>query len=66
MDIGCAYGEVSMHLARAMDAAVTAIELDPFMAEGAQARITAAGLSERITVRRETSAAALAALPSRI
>ena len=64
MDIGCAYGEVSMHLARAMDAAVTAVELDPVMAEGAQARITAAGLSERITVRRETSAAALAALPS--
>lgn len=64
MDIGCAYGEVSMHLARAMDAAVTAVELDPVMAEGAQARITAAGLSERITVRSETSAAALAALPS--
>lgn len=64
MDIGCAYGEVSMHLARAMDAAVTAVELDPFMAESAQARITAAGLSERITVHRETSAAALAALPS--
>lgn len=63
MDIGCAYGEVSMHLARAFDARVTAVELDPVMAEGAQARINAAGLSDRITVRRETSAAALAALP---
>jgi cyclopropane fatty-acyl-phospholipid synthase-like methyltransferase len=64
MDIGCAYGEVSIHLARAFDARVTAVELDPVMAEGAEARVTAAGLSERITVRRETSAAALAALPA--
>lgn len=64
MDIGCAYGEVSMHLARAFDARVTAVELDPVMAEGAEARIAAAGLSERISVRRETSAAALAALPA--
>lgn len=64
MDIGCAYGEVSIHLARAFDARVTAVELDPVMAEGAEARIAAAGLSERISVRRETSAAALAALPA--
>ena len=63
MDIGCAYGEVSIHLARAMDARVTAVELDPVMAEGAEARVQAAGLSERVAVRRETSAAALAALP---
>lgn len=63
MDIGCAYGEVSIRLARVFDARVTAVELDPVMAEGAQARITAAGLSDRISVRRETSAAALAALP---
>ncbi len=63
MDIGCAYGEVSIHLARAFDARVTAVELDPVMAEGAKARIAAAGLSDRITLRRETSAAALAALP---
>ncbi|MNQ75419.1 Demethylrebeccamycin-D-glucose O-methyltransferase [compost metagenome] len=63
MDIGCAYGEVSIHLARAFDARVTAVELDPVMAEGAEARIQAAGLTDRITVRRETSAAALAALP---
>ena len=64
MDIGCAYGEVSIHLARAFDAQVTAVELDPVMAEGAEARIQAAGLSDQITVRRETSAAALAALPA--
>ncbi len=63
MDIGCAYGEVSIHLARTFDAQVTAVELDPVMAEGAEARIQAAGLSEGIAVRRETSAAALAALP---
>lgn len=63
MDIGCAYGEVSIHLARAFDARVTAVELDPVMAEGAEARVQAAGLSDRISVRRETSAAALAALP---
>lgn len=63
MDIGCAYGEVSIRLARAFDARVTAVELDPVMAEGAEARIMAAGLSDRITLRRETSAAALAALP---
>jgi cyclopropane fatty-acyl-phospholipid synthase-like methyltransferase len=63
MDIGCAYGEVSIHLARAFDARVTAVELDPVMAEGAEARVQAAGLSERISVRSETSAAALAALP---
>ena len=63
MVIGCAYGEVSIHLARAFDARVTAVELDPVMAEGAEARIRAAGLSERIAVRRETSAAALTALP---
>ena len=62
MDIGCAYGEVSIRLARAFDARVTAVELDPVMAEGAEARIMAAGLSDRITLRRETSAAALAAL----
>ena len=64
MDIGCAYGEVSIHLARAFDARVTAVELDPVMAEGAEARIRATGLSERISVRRETSAAALATLPA--
>ena len=64
MDIGCAYGEVSIRLARAFDARVTAVELDPVMAEGADARIAAAGLSDRITLRRETSAAALAALPA--
>lgn len=64
MDIGCAYGEVSIHLARAFDARVTAVELDPVMAEGAEARIQAAGLSDQIAVRRETSAAALAALPA--
>jgi cyclopropane fatty-acyl-phospholipid synthase-like methyltransferase len=64
MDIGCAYGEVSIHLAGAFDARVTAVELDPVMAEGAEARIAAAGLSDRITLRRETSAAALKTLPS--
>lgn len=64
MDIGCAYGEVSMHLARVFEAQVTAVELDPVMAEGAEARIQAAGLSEQIAVRREPSAAALAALPA--
>lgn len=64
MDIGCAYGEVSMHLARTFEARVTAVELDPVMAEGAEARIRAAGLGDRITLRRETSAAALAALPA--
>jgi len=63
MDIGCAYGEVSIHLARAFDARVTAVELDPVMAEGAEARVQAVGLSDRISVRREPSAAALAALP---
>ncbi|HEY1072755.1 SAM-dependent methyltransferase [Brevundimonas sp.] len=64
MDIGCAYGEVSMRLARAFDARVTAVELDPVMAEGAEARIRATGLTDRINLRRETSAAALAALPA--
>lgn len=64
MDIGCAYGEVSIHLARAFDAQVTAVELDPVMAEGAEARIRAAGLMDRISLRREISAAALAALPT--
>jgi cyclopropane fatty-acyl-phospholipid synthase-like methyltransferase len=64
MDIGCAYGEVSIHLARAFDARVTAVELDPVMAAGAEERIQTAGLSGRIQVRRETSAAALAALPA--
>ncbi len=64
MDIGCAYGEVSIHLARTFDAQVTAVELDPVMAGGAEARIQAAGLSNLISIRRETSAAALAALPA--
>jgi len=63
MDIGCAYGEVSIHLARIFEAQVTAVELDPVMVEGAEARIQAAGLADQITVRSETSAAALAALP---
>lgn len=64
MDIGCAFGEVSIHLARTFGAQVTAVELDPIMAGGAEARIQAASLSDRINVRRETSAAALAALPA--
>ncbi|MNQ22190.1 cyclopropane fatty acyl phospholipid synthase [compost metagenome] len=64
MDIGCAYGEVSIHLARAFDARVTAVELDPIMAEGAEARVQAAGLTDQISLRRETSAAALAAQPA--
>ena len=64
MDIGCAYGEVSMHLACVFEAQVTAVELDPVMAEGAEARIQAAGLSKQISVRREPSAATLAALPA--
>lgn len=63
MDIGCAYGEVSIHLARTFDARVTAVELDPVMAAGAEARVQAAGLTDRINVRRETSASSLAALP---
>lgn len=64
MDIGCAYGEMSIHLSRTFDVRVTAVELDPVMAEGAEARVQTAGLSDRISVRRETSAAALAALPA--
>jgi len=64
MDIGCAYGEVSIHLTRTFGAQVTAVELDPVMAEGAEARVQTAGLSDRISVRRETSAATLAALPA--
>jgi len=64
MDIGCAYGEVSIHLARTFGSQVTAVELDPVMAEGAAARVQTAGLSDQISVRRETSAAALAALPA--
>ena len=32
MDTGCAYGEVSIHLARAFEAHVTAVERDPIMA----------------------------------
>jgi len=64
LDIGCAYGEVSIHLARTFDARLTAVELDPVMAAGAEARIQTAGLSERIEVRRETSTMTLAALPA--
>ncbi len=64
LDIGCAYGEVSIHLALTFDARLTAVELDPVMAAGAEARIQTAGLSERIEVRRETSTMTLAALPA--
>ena len=64
LDIGCAYGEVSIHLARTFDPRLTAVELDPVMAAGAEARIQTAGLSERIEVRRETSTMTLAALPA--
>ncbi|MEN5170101.1 methyltransferase domain-containing protein [Brevundimonas pondensis] len=64
LDIGCAYGEVSIHLARTFDARLTAVELDPVMAAGAEARIQTAGLSERIEVRRETSTMTLATLPA--
>lgn len=60
MDIGCAYGEVSQRLAQAFDAYVTAVEMDPAMADGAEARIARAGLSDRITVRRQPSGAVLA------
>ena len=64
LDIGCAYGEVSIHLARTFGSQVTAVELDPVMAAGAEARIQTAGLSERIEVRRETSTMTLATLPA--
>ncbi|WP_313576832.1 class I SAM-dependent methyltransferase [Brevundimonas sp.] len=63
MDIGCAYGEISMSLARAFNARVTAVELDPAMAAEAEARIQKAGLTDRITVQRETSATALESHP---
>lgn len=63
LDIGCAYGEVSIHLARVFGARATAVELDPVMADGAEARIAAAGLSDQIAIRRETSVETLRALP---
>lgn len=63
LDIGCAYGGVSAHLARTLDVQVTAVELDPVMAEGARARIEAEDLGDRVAVRQETSAATLAAAP---
>lgn len=62
LDIGCAYGEVSIRLAQALDARVVAVERDPAMADGAQERIAAAGLEEdRIDLKRDLSGPALAA-----
>ncbi|MET4683963.1 SAM-dependent methyltransferase [Brevundimonas faecalis] len=63
LDIGCAYGEVSIRLAQALDARVVAVERDPVMADGAQKRIAAAGLEDRIDLKRDLSGPVLAAAP---
>lgn len=62
LDIGCGYGQASIRVAQSFDAvAVTAVEMDPVMAEGARSRIAQAGLEPRIRLRREPSVRTLEA-----
>lgn len=63
IDIGTGNATVAIHLARRFGLSITAVELDPEMAELAQARIDAAGVGDRVSLRVHRSAAVLADTP---
>lgn len=60
LDIGCGNASVSIRLADKFGLAVTAVELDPAMADLAEARIAASGAASRVTLERRSSGAVLA------
>ena len=60
IDIGTGNGAVAIHLARRFGLTVTAIELDPVMAELALSRIEAAGAGDRVSLTVARSSEALA------
>ena len=51
LDIGCGNGAVAIRMAEAFGLGVTAVEMDPAMADLARARAGASAASDRITVR---------------
>jgi predicted O-methyltransferase YrrM len=63
IDIGTGNATVAIHLARRFGLAVTAIELDPVMAELARSRIAAAGLGAEVALIVAGAAAVLAETP---
>ena len=63
IDIGTGNATVAIHLARRFGLAVTAIELDPVMAELARSRIASAGLGAEVALIVAGAAAVLAETP---
>lgn len=61
IDIGTGNATVAIHLARRFGLSITAVELDPDMADLAQARIDAAAVGDRVSLKVSRSAAVLAA-----
>ena len=62
LDIGTGNGAIAVRLAEAFGLDVTAVELDPAMADIARGRISASTAADRITLRQATSGAVLAEL----
>lgn len=60
LDIGCGNAAVSIRLAGRFGLKVTAVELDPVMADLAEARIAASDAASRVTLERRSSGAVLA------
>jgi SAM-dependent methyltransferase len=50
LDVGCGVGTTAIEIARRFAAAVTAVDIAPLMLERAQANVTAAGVTDRVTV----------------
>jgi cyclopropane-fatty-acyl-phospholipid synthase len=50
LDIGCGFGALACYLARSFDVQVTGITLAREQAAGAQARVAAMGLTDRVTI----------------
>lgn len=63
IDIGTGNATVALHLARRFGLSITAVELDPGMAELARARIDASGVGDRVSLKIERSASVLADAP---
>lgn len=61
-DIGCGYGRTSILMAERLGAVVTAVDLDPQMAEGVRERADASEAADRVTVLNKASIEALRSL----
>lgn len=64
LDIGTGNGSIAVRLAEAFGLEVTAVELDPAMADIAHGRILASPAADRITLRQTSSGAVLADIPA--